>query len=164
MSDILSKLREVHSARARTHVHVAEYGIDLYFPPLTIAARERCRRGVNPKDEHALYVNTVIELAETEDGEKVFSHTPKVVKELYQMEFATLMSIVLRAGGDNLSAEMVAQIEAVDPLIVRDVLAEAAGEAEDLANAIRNAPDSAVASALRVLAEGGQGAETVKNG
>ncbi len=162
MSDILAKLQAVHDKRALHKVHVPEYGMDLYFPPFTVADRDAARRGVNPKDESALMVSALVHMARDKDGSKMFDGPPeqmvKIKAELHRMEYNVLMRIMLEAGG-GLSEAISAELAELDVEAVSAALATVVGEGTALAAMIAAAPDAAVLSGIQNLAETMAGAE-----
>ncbi|UWQ77607.1 hypothetical protein K3725_09755 [Leisingera sp. S132] len=100
MSDILAKLKSVHSDRKMVKVHVPEYGIDLFFPPLSLADHEAIRKGIRPDDEHALMVSGLIHQAKNADGTPAFPNEPAVKAELHRMEFAVVARVMREAAGE----------------------------------------------------------------
>lgn len=165
MSDILSKLKSAHEARSRVKVHVAEYGFDLYFPTMTLERHNRCRRGINPKDEAALFVNTLIVMAENEDGTPAFPDSGEMRAELHKMSLVTLMWIIQASGGERISEAALAQISDLDADAMRAAMTGAAGgaEAPELAAAIDGASDARIAKLCRELAAEHEAGQPAKN-
>lgn len=168
MSDILSRLKSVHDAATREKVHVEEYGLDMYFPPLTLALKQECAKGINPKDETALMVGYVHRAAEDEAGEKLFPQTGKevaqVVAELHRMKFSTLLYIVQASGGETVSKAALAEIQAVEIDALRAGMASALdGAAPELAAAIEAAGEGRLRDMLRDLCAAHQSGVPAKN-
>lgn len=162
MSDILARLRSAHDARAMQKVSVPEYGVDLYFPPLTLADRERIARGINPRDEIALSVSAIVHQARDMDGNAAFPNTPEVKAELYRMEVDVLQRIMAQAQG-GLGAEAAAEVAAVDLGVMRAALGETFVDQPGLAGAIGSADDTVLRSLLSNLAANGAAGKTTKN-
>ncbi|MEP5730366.1 MAG: hypothetical protein ABJL67_13475 [Sulfitobacter sp.] len=97
MSDILAKMQAAHSDRKTTAVDVPEYGITLYFSPLTLADRARIRKGVSGDDDVELMVNTMIHKARLQNGEAAFADDGASRKVLYDMEVSVLQRIMAEA-------------------------------------------------------------------
>lgn len=168
MSDILSRLKSVHEARDRVKVHVEEYGLDMYFPPLTLALKQECAKGINPKDETALMVGYVHRAAEDEAGGKLFPQTGKevapVVAELHQMKFVTLLYIVQASGGEPVSKAALSEIQAVEVDALRaGMVAAFGGEAPELTEVVEAASDDRLRQMLRDLCAAHQTGVPVKN-
>jgi len=168
MSDILAKLKAAHAKRERVRVAVPEYDLVLFFPPLTIERHAACRRGVNIKDEAALLANTLMVLAETEDGKKAFDLTgpdaAALRAEVHGMDYGVLRRILTEAGGDALSATARGEMTTLDEGVLRRALVGAVGGAEALASAIEAAPGEAILAAVARLVAEGQARTPVKNG
>lgn len=147
MSDLLSKIRAAHDGRPMVKVHVREYGIDLYFPTLTVADRAAIRRGVNPKNEDELLVNALIHMARDADGKKLFDDSSEVRAELHKMGFDVLQDIVNRAGG-GASRAIQAEVAALDPDDLRAALTGILGDAPGLSDAVAEASDKQIAAVL----------------
>jgi len=165
---VLDKLRAVHEARDMVHVHVPEYGFDLYFPPFTLADHEACRRGVRKGDDHTLMVNSLIHQARTEKGDKFFDGTPaemtQIRAELHRMELGVMQRIMAEASGD-LDAETSAELAALEIDTLRGDLAGVLGEAAPrLAEAIGAVPEGVLLRALQDVAAAQQAATPAKNG
>lgn len=164
MSDILAKLQAVHEGRQMVKVEVPEYGLDLYFPPLTLADRERIQRGVNPNDETALMVSGLIHQAKTKSGEPAFPDSPQMRAELHKFEVGVMMRIMAESGGSLLPSEMQAELVAIDAEALRAALVSALSASPHLAGAITRAPVSALRAALRDAAGAGAAQGPTKNG
>jgi hypothetical protein len=168
MSDILAKLKAAHAKRKRVRVDVPEYGLVLYFPPLTIEKHAQCRRGVNIKDEAALLANTLMVLAETEDGKRAFDLTGPDAASLraavHDMDYGVLRRILTEAGGDPLTATAQAEIAALDEGAVRRALVGALGGSDALAKSIEAVPGEMILAAVARLAAQGEAQVSVKNG
>lgn len=166
MSDILAQLKKVHDAREKVHVHVPEYGWDLYFPPMTVADRETIRRGVRKDDEQALMVNALVHMARTEAGAPFFdvppAHKPALMAELYRMEFGLLMRIIAQSGG-GLGEGVGAEIVAVEAEALRAALLSVAEAGGDLAEAVKAAPEEVLRRALTGIAEAHHAGQSAKN-
>lgn len=166
MSDILAKLRAAHGARKMVKVHVPEYDLDLYFPPLTLADHERIRKGINAKDEHTLMVSGLIRHARDKTGEMAFPDEPEVWAELHRMEFGVLARIMAQSSGGPGEAVQ-AELGALDGAGVgalRDSLSRALGDAPQLKAAVDAASDGLILSTLADLAIVHARSEPVKNG
>jgi hypothetical protein len=167
MASVLDKIRAAHDARQMVRVHVREYGIDMYFPTLTVADRARVRRGVNPKNEDELLVNALMHMAHDADGKKLFDDTPQVRAELHRMGFDVLQDIVTRAGG-GASADLRDEVSRLDADGARAALAGLLADAPGLADAVAAAKDDVVLAAVtEVLLDLGAAHEanaTAKNG
>ncbi|WP_146592321.1 hypothetical protein [Puniceibacterium confluentis] len=164
MSQILAKLQAVHSGRKMVPVHVPEYDMDLHFPPLTVADHERIRKGISPKDEHALMVSGLIHMARTADGSPVFERTPQIKAELHRMELHVLQRIMRQASG-GISDAAAAEIGALDEEALRAALLSLAGEdAPILTAAVRAAEEGVLVGALAQMVEQYEAAQPVKNG
>ena len=147
MSGVLDKIRAAHAARSMVKVHVREYGIDMYFPTLTVADRAVIRSGVNPKNEGELLVNALIHMAHDADGKKLFDDSAEVRAELHRMGFDVLQDIVNRAGG-GASAALRSEAASVDPDDLRAALAGVLGDAPGLSEAVAAASDKQIAAIL----------------
>ena len=104
---LLDKLRAVHDAAAREGVEVPEYGLTLYFPPLTVSDRTAIRRGINPDDDMELRVSALVHMAQTEDGAKAFEDTPAMRAELNRMPVSVLLRITAQSKGAAVGASTV---------------------------------------------------------
>jgi len=167
MSDILAQLKAAHDAadEKRVKVTVPEYGFDLYFPPFTLARRDAARRGINPKDESALYVNTIVTMAQDEDGNQVFPNTPEVKAELHRMSLETLQWIIQRSGGSQINEADLAEVQALDLDDLSPVISGALREAgaERVASAVDRAGGEGLRTALRDLVEAFPDPDSTKN-
>lgn len=167
MSDILAKLKAAHDARQMVHVHVPEYGLDLYFPPLTVADHEAIRKGVAKGDDHQLMLNGLIRQAHDKAGNRVFDvpveDKPAVMAELNRMDFDVLQRIIRESSG-TLNEAQVAEIGALDLDALRRTLAEAVGKTSALGEGIAAAPDTAIAAGIAAICEAVAARQTVKNG
>lgn len=101
MSDILARMQAVHEGRAFKAVKVPEYGMTLHFKPLTLGERSTIRKGVNPSDDEALWVNTLILKACDKDGKPVFEDDGPTRKVLYQMDMNVLRRVLEEAEDDS---------------------------------------------------------------
>lgn len=77
MSDILKIIAERHDAQAPTAVEVPEWGVTLYFTPLTPAERSAINKGIDPNDDGELLISGLIQKARDKDGKRVFEDTPE---------------------------------------------------------------------------------------
>ncbi|UWQ59966.1 hypothetical protein K3722_07500 [Leisingera caerulea] len=163
MSDILSKLRAVHDSRAMVKVHVPEYGLDLYFPPLTLADHEKIRKGINPKDEHALMVAGLVHQARTETGEQAFPNTPQIKAELHRMEFGVLARIMAESAG-GVSDAAQAELAAIDHEALKGAVQSVLADSPVLQGALENAPAALLVRALAEMAAAADAGQSLKNG
>lgn len=163
MSDILSKLRAAHDNRSMVKVHVPEYDLDLFFPPLTLADHEKIRRGINPKDEHALMVAGLVHQAKTESGEQAFPNTPQVKAELHRMEFGVLARIMAESAG-GVSDAAQAELAALDHEALKVSLQSALADSPVLAAALEKAPAALLVRALAEMAAAAEAGRPLKNG
>lgn len=166
MSDILARLREVHAKTEMVRVPVPEYGMDLYFPPLTVSDQTAIRRGVAKTDEAGIMVNALIRQARDADGNRVFDvplkDLPELKAELHRMPFAVLLRIVIESGG-GLPAGLAAEVVAADCDAVRAALGQACAEQEGLAAAIASASDDTLRAALAEIAKSQDAGRSAKN-
>lgn len=163
MSDILARLQAAHSARPRIKVHVPEYGLDLYFPPLTLADHEAIRKGINPRDEHALMVAGLIHQAQLEDGSQAFPATPEVKAELHRIDMEVLARILGEASGGPGSAAQ-RELDTIPPQALRAMLTGLVPAGGALSAAIEAASDEALVMLLYRLAADHQARVPTKNG
>jgi hypothetical protein len=168
VSDLLSKLKAAHDRRDMVKVEIPEYGATWFFPALTLADHEAIRKGVNPKDEHALMISGLMHMARDADGKKVFDLPPAeraaVKAELHRMELSVLQRIMVEADG-GLPPSLAAEIDACDPEALRAALLEGLGEdAPALAKAVHEVDEAVLHRALSVIAMAQAGGQTTKNG
>ena len=106
MSDILAKMQAAHDERAKmTAVEVPEYGITLYFPPLTLADRSYIRKIAGSEDDVELMICTMIRMAHDEEGNRVFKDDGPSRKTLHEMQVSTMQWIMERADPGPAEAE-----------------------------------------------------------
>jgi hypothetical protein len=164
MSDILARLKGAHDARKMVRVHVPEYGMDLHFPPLTLADHERIRQGINPKDEYALMVSALIHQAKNADGTPAFDGSPEVRAELHRMELGVLQRIMAEASGD-LGEAAASELAGIDIAALRAGLISGLGrESKTLVAAVQDAQDGELLQILRNLAAAQIARQPLKNG
>lgn len=167
MSDLLSKMRAAHAARKAVRVHVPEYGVDLYFPPLTLADRDAIRRGVNTTDEHALMVEGLIHQARDADGQPAFPDTAESRQLLYQAEMAVLQRIIVDSAGD-LPGAVAVELASLDDKALegaaRAMAAALESAAPDMAGLLTRATAGVLRRALAGVANDTEPPEPVKNG
>ncbi|MEC7763385.1 MAG: hypothetical protein VX874_15895 [Pseudomonadota bacterium] len=98
MSDILQIISERHDAQAPTAVEVPEWGVTLYFTPLTAAERAAIRKGVNPDDDGEMLVSGLIRKARDKDGKPVFEDNATTRATLVgKAEFSVIRRIMNEA-------------------------------------------------------------------
>jgi len=167
MSDILSTLQAAHAAREMVKVPVPEYGLDMHFPPFTVADHAAIRRGISPKDEHGLMVNGLVHMARDKAGARIFDvpgdQKPALMAELHKMELHVLQRIYTQASG-GLPASVAAEIVAVDEDVLRPAMIGALDDQPELAAAVASVPSEVLQRALAAIAEAHQAAEPSKNG
>jgi len=167
MSDILAKLRAVHAKSARQRVDVPEYGFVWYFRKLTAADRIAINRGVKPNDETGLAISAVMHLAETEDGTKVFDvpvqERAALKAELHQMEMSVLMRVMRQANG-GLSQSAATEIVAFEGDMLRSLADDLVETLPILSQALREAEDTVIQSALGEIVSAYEEKADLKNG
>jgi hypothetical protein len=72
MTDILSRIKADYDSKKMRKVPVPEWGVDIYYNPLTLSERKRIGAGHDKEDEAGLMVSLLIEKALDEDGNPVF--------------------------------------------------------------------------------------------
>jgi len=166
MSDILARLRAAHAKTEMVRVSVPEYGMEMYFPPLTVSGQSAIRKGVSKNDEAGLFVNALIHQAHDAEGNRIFDvpvkDKPALMAELHRMPFEVLMRIVVESSGD-LSADLAAEIVAIDKAEVRAALSAVSADHEGLQAAIAEASDDVLTAALTGIAEALDAGKSVKN-
>ncbi|MVO14809.1 hypothetical protein [Parasedimentitalea huanghaiensis] len=163
MSDILAKLRDAHNSRKMVKVHVSEYGIDLHFPPLTLADHEAIRQGVNPSDEHALMVSGMVHQAKNADGSPAFPNEPEVKAELHKMEFAVMSRIMGEAsGGVGETAQQ--ELAALDLDVLKKALKQVVAGSPVLSKAVDAASPGFLLYTLERIVSAHEAKQPIKNG
>jgi hypothetical protein len=107
MTSALDKITAHFAGAGLTPVEVPEWGLTLYFRPVTGHDRTNVRRGVDPSDESELIANFVRLLALDENGERVFDDTPKT-RAVFNggCDFNILTRIVAELGERSLGAKV----------------------------------------------------------
>lgn len=162
MSDLLSKLRTAHDQRVMRSVEVPEYGITLYFPPLTLADREKISRGINPRDEIALSVSALIHQAKDADGSPAFPDKPATRAELYRIEVDVLQRIMAQAQG-GLGSQDAAEVAGADLDVLRPVIIAALDEQPKLSAAVGTIDDAVLRRVLSDILSAADAGKTTKN-
>lgn len=99
MSALLDKIVAQASGAARSRVHVAEWGVDIWFRSLTPALRAQIRRGIKADAVEELYVSTLCHLAQDEAGDPLFGTDPKTrAKLMAAVAMPVLMRVLFEAG------------------------------------------------------------------
>lgn len=104
MSGLLDRIA-AHGARPPVRVPVPEWGVDLYFRPLTPAQATRINKGIAESDHAALAVNFIVELALDGSGKRVFEGTPEERATLEgKADLAVITRIVTQARATDSTA------------------------------------------------------------
>jgi hypothetical protein len=100
VTDILDIIAQRHDAQAPTEVEVPEWGVTLYFTPLTASERSAIRKGIDPDDDGEMLISGLIRKARDKDGKPVFTDDAKTRATLAgKAEFSVIRRIMNAASG-----------------------------------------------------------------
>lgn len=100
MSRVLDTIIARHDAFDPVKVSVPEWGVELFFTPMTPAERAKIRQGVNEDDETEMMIRFVVHKACDKDGTLVFEATPETFATLQaKAEVRVLRRILAESDG-----------------------------------------------------------------
>lgn len=147
MTDLLQRIVDIGANAPRTPVEVPEWGVTLYFTPVTGAERVAIRRGINPKDQEELFVSAIQHKATDEAGNQVFDDTVETRAKLMQnADMGVVMRILAESGSEQ--SPRVQMVEDATSADIRRLLIEVGGARD---KDVAKASDGLVEALRRVM-------------
>lgn len=97
--DILEKIKADYASKTMRKIEVPEWGVDIYFNPLTLAERKHISTGHAPDDDGGITASMLIKKALDKDGKPIFKGDAVTRATLEgQTDAAVIARIVTKMG------------------------------------------------------------------
>lgn len=108
MSDAISKITAHFEALGTRELHVPEWGMTIYWTPVTVAERTRIYSGTKGDNDYETVVKILLDKARDADGKKIFTidDRPALLQRADSSVVIRVAADIMSGGGAPVAKEL----------------------------------------------------------